>query len=176
MAMPKKGNYRLVNKYRRVNKMVEKVQSPMPNQEASMAKLSRAKCFDSLDCTPRRLANAASIRGSRAFHDLHSHGVIYPPLRVPQGVLNATSYFHATMTELLDSLNCLVWMDVIYQGKDTDDLLRTLDLVLESLKKEELYAAAHKCTCFDTSIQTSRMFFSIRSPYARVRDQRSFEY
>ena len=54
-------------------------------------------------------------------------GGLNTPTRVPQGVLNATSYFQATMTELRDGLNCMVWVDdVIFWGHDKDDLLHTL--------------------------------------------------
>ena len=72
-------------------------------------------------------------------------GGLYTPTRVPQGVLNATSYFQATMTSLLSGLNCMVWVDdVIYWGHDEQDLLQTLDLILERLEEVGLYAAAHK--------------------------------
>eukprot|EP00903_Cladosiphon_okamuranus_P005335 g5333.t1 len=59
----------------------------------------------------------------------------------------------ATMTELLDGLNCMVWVDdVIYWGHDEDDLLNTLELLLERLERAGLYAAAHKSIFFDMSI------------------------
>ena len=39
------------------------------------------------------------------------------------------------MTEVLDGLNCMVWVDdVIYWGHDEDDLLTTLELLLERLE------------------------------------------
>ena len=54
---------------------------------------------------------------------------------------------------LLSGLSCMVWVDdVIYWGHDEQDLLRTLDLILERLEGVGLYAAAHKCVFFDTSI------------------------
>lgn len=57
------------------------------------------------------------------------------------------------MTELLKGLNCTVWVyDVIYWGCDDDDLLDTLDHVLELLERVGLFAAAHKCIFIDTSI------------------------
>ena len=47
----------------------------------------------------------------------------------------------------------MVWVaDVIYWGLDETDLLNTLDLILERLEEVGLYAAAHKCTFFETSI------------------------
>ena len=51
MALPKKPPqiFRLVGDYRPVNARVEQVPAVMPNQEASMAKLSEAKFYGSLD-------------------------------------------------------------------------------------------------------------------------------
>ena len=80
-------------------------------------------------------------------------GGLYTPTRVPQGVLNATSYFQATMTVLLEDLYSMVWVDdVIHWGHDEEDLLNTLDLILDRLEGVGLFAAAHKCVFFDTSI------------------------
>ena len=80
-------------------------------------------------------------------------GGLYTPTRVPQGVLNAISYFQATMTSGLEDLNCLVWVDdVIYWGHDEEDVLHTLDVILGRLEEVGLFAAAHKCVFFDTSV------------------------
>ena len=54
MALPKKSGtskpqFRLVSDYRPVNAEVEQVPAVMPNQEASMARLSAAKYYGSLD-------------------------------------------------------------------------------------------------------------------------------
>ena len=47
----------------------------------------------------------------------------------------------------------MVWVDdVIYWGLDETDLLNKLDLILERLDEVGLYAAAHNCTFFETSI------------------------
>ena len=47
----------------------------------------------------------------------------------------------------------MVWVDdVIYWELDETDVLNALDLILERLEEVGLYAAAHKCTFFETSI------------------------
>ena len=57
------------------------------------------------------------------------------------------------MTSVLKDLNGLVWVDdVIYWGHDVEDLLQTLELILGRLEEVGLFAAAHKCVFFDTSI------------------------
>ena len=76
-----------------------------------------------------------------------------PPTRVPQRILKAISYFQATLTRVLEGLNCITWVDdVIYWGLDETDLLNTLGLILERFDDVGLYPAAHKCTFFETNI------------------------
>ena len=105
MATPKKGSYRLVSDYRAVNKMVENVPAVMPNQEASMAKLSNAVCFGSLDML-QGYWQMPLAREAQEIFTIAAPGGLFTPTRVPQGVLNATAYFQSVMTEVLDGLNC----------------------------------------------------------------------
>ena len=73
---------------------------------------------------------------------------------------NPTFYFQATLTRVLEGLICMVWvddvmywgLDEIYWGLDETDVLNTLELISERLEEVGLYAAAHKCTRFETSI------------------------
>ena len=72
-------------------------------------------------------------------------GGLYTPMRVPQGILNETPYFQATPTRVLEGLNCMALVKVVfYWGLDETDLLNTLDPLLESLEGVGPYAAAHK--------------------------------
>ena len=74
------------------------------------------------------------------------------PLGLAKASWNATAYFQATMPELLEGPNCMVWVDdVIYWAHDEDNVLNTLDLALECLEGVRLFATAHKCI-FNTSI------------------------
>ena len=50
IATPRKGKFRLVSDFHTANQQVEKVPGVMmPNQEVSMAKLSEARIYGSLD-------------------------------------------------------------------------------------------------------------------------------
>ena len=61
-------------------------------------------------------------------------GGLYTPTRAPQGILNATSYFQATLTRVPEGLNCMIWVDdVFYWGLDDTDFFNTLELILERL-------------------------------------------
>ena len=56
------------------------------------------------------------------------------------------------MTKVLDGLNCMIWVDdVVYWGENEDDLLNTLDHILERLENVDMLVATHKCVFFETS-------------------------
>ena len=75
--------------------------------------------------------------------------MVFTPTRVPQGVLNATSYFQCVMTVLLRGLDCKVCVDdVFYFAEDEISLLCLLDEILGRLESVDLFVAAHKCTFF----------------------------
>ena len=138
--------------FRAANQRVEKVPGVMPNQKASMAKLSEAQFHGSLDLLQGYWQCPLASEAKEIF-TIATPGGLYTPTRVPQGILNATSYFQATLTRVLEGLNCMIWVDdVIYRGLDETDLFNTLELILERLEEVGMYAAAHKCIFFETSI------------------------
>ena len=73
--------------------------------------------------------------------------------RVPQGVLNSTTYFQGVMTEVLAGLNSMIWVDeIVWWETDERKLLNTLDKILGRLEDTGLFAAAQKCMFFDIEI------------------------
>lgn len=106
----------------------------MHNQEASMAKLSKASCYGGLDLLQGYWQCPLALEAQDIF-TIATPGGLYTPTRVPRSILNATSYFQATLTRVLEGLNCMIWVDdVIYWGLDEADLLTTLDPILERLE------------------------------------------
>ena len=79
----KNGGFRLVSDIRAANQRVEKVRGGMPNQEASMAKLSEAKFCGSLDLFARLLAMPLTPESQEIF-TIATPGGLYTPTRVPQ--------------------------------------------------------------------------------------------
>ncbi|CAB1096113.1 unnamed protein product [Ectocarpus sp. CCAP 1310/34] len=133
MATPKKGGYRLLSDFRAANNQVEKVPGVMPNPEASMAQFSATKFHGSLDLLRAYCQRPLSPEAQKIFTIATPRG-LHTPKRVPQGILNATSYFQATLSRILEGLNCLVWVDgVVNRGMEEDDLLNTLDMIVERL-------------------------------------------
>ena len=107
MASPKKGGFHMVNDVRADNQQVEKVPGVMPNQEASMAKLSEVRFYGSLDLLQCYWQCPRAPNGQEIY-TIATPGGLYTPTRVPQGILNATSYFQATNTRVLLGFNCMV--------------------------------------------------------------------
>lgn len=68
--------------------------------------MGQATCYGSLDML-QGYWQMPLAQDSQEFFTIAGPGGLYTPTRVPQGVLNATSYFQATMTEVLDGLNCM---------------------------------------------------------------------
>ena len=60
---------------------------------------------------------------------------LFTPIRVPQGVVNATAYFQGVMTELLVGIKYNIWVDDVFFYVDTEDeLLDTIDEILARLE------------------------------------------
>ena len=93
----------------------------------------------------------AGTRRASDFHDRHARWTVYA-YAYPARILNAPSYFQATLTRVLEGLNYMVQVGVIYWGFDETDLLNMLDLILESLEDVGLCAAADKFAFFETRI------------------------
>ena len=130
----------MVGDFRAVNKQVEKVPSVMPDQEASMAKLTAARFFGSMDMLQGYWQCPLAPDSREIFTFITPDG-LFTPERVTQGILNATSYFQCTLSRILEDLNCMVWVDdIVYWGVDEADLLRTLDLILARLEEAVKFA------------------------------------
>ncbi|CAB1109830.1 unnamed protein product [Ectocarpus sp. CCAP 1310/34] len=157
MLTPKRSGdkvtYRFVGDFRAVNRQIEKSPGPMPDLEADMQRLSRATCYGSLDMLQGYWGMPLAPEAQEIF-TMIGPGGLYSPERVPQGVLNATSYYQGTMNSILHDLNCIVWVDdIVYWGETEEDLLNTLDLILARFEHHGLFVAAHKCTFYTTSVK-----------------------
>ena len=98
----------------------------MPNLEASMAKLSEARFYGSLDLLQGHW-QCPLVPDAQEIYTIATPGGLHrSTTRVPQEILNATSYLQATLTRVLEGLTFMVWVsDVIYWGLDETDLLST---------------------------------------------------
>ena len=72
-----------------------------------MAKLSEARFHGSLDMLQGYWQLPLAPEAEEIFTIATPEG-LFTPTRVPQGILNATSFFQATLTQVLAGLNCMV--------------------------------------------------------------------
>ena len=119
IATPRKDGFHILSDSRAANQQVEKVSGVMPNQEASMAKLSEARFYGSLEILQGYWQCPPAPEAQEIF-TIATPGRLYTPTCVQQGILNATSYSQATLTRMLEGLNCMVWVDDIIYGVGRD--------------------------------------------------------
>ena len=109
-----------------VKEQVEKSPGVMPNQEADMVNPLSARFFGKLDLLQGYWQ--MPLAEAREMFTITAPLGLFTPTRVPQGVLNATTYFQGVMTELLVGIKCKIWADDVLLHADTEDEhLDTLD-------------------------------------------------
>ena len=97
---------------------------------------------------PARVLAGAVAEEAQDIFTITTHPFgMFTPKRVPQGVLNATSYFQGAMMDLLDGLRCKIWVDGVFffAGTEDEPLDSTLDGILARLESVGLLAAANRC-------------------------------
>ena len=119
MAVPMRDTFRLVSDYQAVNSPVEQSPGVMPNQD-DMPELLEAKCFGKLDLVKGYGQMPFPPEAQEVFTIVTPDG-LFTPTRVPQGLLNATSYFQGVMTDLLRGLDCKVWVCLLYTSPSPRD-------------------------------------------------------
>ena len=82
---------------------------------------------------------------------------LFTPTRVPQGVMNATSYFQGVMMRVLGNLvehACFIYMDdVKVIGQSVKELIVNLRAVLLRFMERGLFLAAHKLILFAKEVE-----------------------
>ena len=163
MAVPKGNGFRMVADYRAVNQLVEQAAMPMPRLEELGMLLGGAAAFCTLDMI-QGYWQMPLHESARELFTMVTTGGLYTPTRVPQGVLNATAYFQATMAEVLTGLigkTCFVWVDdVVVWAMDQEELLGRLEAILARLVERGLFVAAHKAVFFRDEIKWCGRLYS----------------
>ena len=78
-----------------------------------MKELLGANCFGKLDLVQGYWQKPLAP-DARELSTIATREGPFAPTCVPQGVLNATSYFQGVMTDLLHGLDCKVWVDDLF--------------------------------------------------------------
>ena len=153
MAFPKgsgKG-YRLVADFPPINDQCELVPGAMRNPEIEGEKRVGAVAFCTMDCL-QDYWQCSLVEEAHEYFTFVTGDGLFTPTRVPQGVMNATSYFQGMMTKVLGHLMgraCLIYVDdVKIIGRSLEELIGNLRTVLLRCMERGLFLAAHKLVLF----------------------------
>ena len=127
MAFPKgpgKG-YRFVADFPPINGQCELVPGPMRNPEIEGEKCVGAVAFCTMGCL-QGYWQCPLAEEAREYFTFVTRDGLFTPTRVPQGVINATSYFQGMMMEVLGNLVGRVYLiyanDVKVIGRSVEEL------------------------------------------------------
>ena len=147
----------------------------MRNPEIEGEKCAGAVAFCTMDCL-RGYWQCPLAQEAREYLTFVTGDSLFTPTRVPQGVMNATSYFQGIMMEVLGNLvgrACLIYMDdVKVVGRSVEELIVNLRAVLLRFMERGFLLAAHKLVLFAKEVKGCGKLYSgtaVRHDPGRVR-------
>ena len=94
----------------------------------------------------------AGTGSARDFYDRHAGRFVYAYASTARNFERHLLFVNGAYTRVGGAVSHDLGGRYDYWGLDETDLFNTMELTLERLEEVELYAAAHKCTFFETSI------------------------
>ena len=147
----------------------------MRNPEIEGEKCVGAVAFCTMDCL-QGYWQCPLAEEAREYFTFVTKDGLFTPTRVPQGVMNATSYFQGMMMEVLGNLvgrACLIHVDdVKVIGRSVEELIVNLRAVLLRCMESGLFLAAHKLVLFAKEVKWCGKLYSgtaVRHDPERVR-------
>ena len=145
-AKKRDGTLRLCVDYRQLNKMTVKNKCPLPRIDDLFDQMKRAGVFSKIDLRSGYHQLRIKDVNKTAFRTLYGH---YEFLVMPFGLTNAPTTFIDLMNRVfqpfLDQFFVVFIDDILVYSKDREDHDTHLRVVLETLRKEHLYAKMSKC-------------------------------
>lgn len=148
MVRKKSGEWRFCVDYRLLNKCTKRLQYPLPNNNEIIERLSGKKYFCVLDLKsgfwqfPIKPNDIPKTAFSVPWG-------LYEFTRSSMGLTNAPAYFQQTMNNVLSDLigiHCDVFIDdIIIYGETKEELLKSLQSVLERLQAFDIRVNMSKC-------------------------------
>ena len=148
------GKYRICGDYSvTVNPHLKVPEHPMPNIEELLTKLNGGEKFSKLDLS-QAYQQVELDKDSQGYVAINTHCGLFAPTRVPYGISAAPSLFQSVMDRVLQGLECGCYLDdIIVTGKDDEEHLKNLELVLSRLGKYGFKLQRSKCEFMMSSIQ-----------------------
>ncbi len=151
----KEGNLRMCIDYRALNKLTIKNKYPLPRIDELLDRLNGAKYFTKIDLRSgyHQVRIAGKDIEKTAFNTRYGH---YEFLVLPFGLCNAPATFMHLMNEMfkpyLDSFAIVYIDDILIYSKTLDEHKEHVRRILETLRKNKLYAKKEKCEMFRTEV------------------------
>ena len=151
----KNGKLRLCIDYRAVNAHTRKDSFPLPHLNDAIGRFKGSVYFSTLDLLSgyHQIAMAEQSKEITAFS---SGEDLYQFCRMPFGITNGPASFSRLMSVVLSGVPMDVAQayldDVLVSGRDFEDHLRNLDLVLTRLREHGLKVSPEKCALFRTEV------------------------
>jgi len=148
LAPKKDGSKRLCVDYRALNDVTVKNRYPLPRIDDLFDQLNGATVFSKLDLRSgyHQLRVKKEDIQKTAFRTRYGH---YEFLVTPFGVLNAPGIFMDLMNRVfspyLDQFVVVFLDDILVYSKNEEDHAKYLKAVLETMRREKLYAKLSKC-------------------------------
>ena len=149
------GSIRFCVDYRRVNSLTKKDAYPLPRIDDTLNTLGGAEWFCTMDLASGywQVKMREEDKPKTAF--VTRMGLFQFKV-MPFGLTNAPATFQRLMDTVLKGLQwqrCLVYLDIIIFGKNFDDTLQNLRMVMDRLKAAGLKLKASKCQWFKRSVK-----------------------
>ncbi|GKB54627.1 putative nucleotidyltransferase, ribonuclease H [Tanacetum coccineum] len=152
----KDGSFRMCIDYRELNKLTVKNRYPLPRIDDLFDQLQGSSVYSKIDLRSgyHQLRIKEEDIPITAFRTRHSH---FEFQVMPFGLTNAPAVFMDLMNRVckpyLDKFVIVFIDDILVYSKDKEEHEKHLNIILEFLKKERLYAKFSKCDFWLDSVQ-----------------------
>ncbi|KAI3687110.1 hypothetical protein L1987_80801 [Smallanthus sonchifolius] len=152
----KDGSFRMCIDYRELNKLTVKNRYPLPRIDDLFDQLQGSTCFSKIDLRSgyHQLRVQEDDIPKTAFRTRYGH---YEFMVMPFGLINAPAVFMDLMNRVckpyLDKFVIIFIDDILIYSKTKADHEQHLRLVLDLLKKEQIYAKFSKCEFWLKEVQ-----------------------
>ena len=149
------GSIRLCGDYKvSLNPQLQVNQYPLPHLDELFAAMNGGQKFTTLDLSEAYLQIELEEE-AKSCTTINTHKGLYAFNRLPYGIASSPAIFQCVMEQILPKVPGIVCYidDILITGKDDEEHLHRLDLVLKSFKENGLTIKMSKCHFLQPSVQ-----------------------